>query len=209
LILKGEPPERRHIEKAANTILQANDKHPVSKAWITRWTRRHKDLLRGRRTLPLAVERKQAHEMEDIMAHFRQFREAQKEYEVKPQNTWNFDEIGWRVGCLGRRLVFTFPKVTAVYIADPDTRETVTGIEAINAVGDAASSLLIMPGFGLLEKHSFNDIEDNFGFCTNTETGSGYTNDQIALDWLEKFENTLALGSKHTMGLFIMWIGVY
>ncbi len=201
LILMGEPPERRHIEKAANTILRAKDKHPVSKAWITRWTRRHKDLLRPRRTLPLAVERKQAHQIEDIQAHFHRFQDAQRQYSVKPENTWNMDETGWRVGCLGRRVVFTFPEVTAVYIADPDTRETVTGIEAINAIGDATSALLIMPGFELLEKYSFNDIDDNVSFCTNRETGSGYTNDQIAIDWLEKFEEDTRPGVKIRNGV--------
>jgi hypothetical protein len=89
---------------------------------------------------------------------------------------------------LGGRLVFTFPEISAVYIADPDTRETLTSIEAINAVGDTIPGFLILPGQVLLQKYFDNNVSDDTIFATNEETGSGFTNDMLALDWLEHWE---------------------
>ena len=45
------------------------------------------------------------------------------------------------IGTLGGFLAFTFPSISAVYMLDPDTRESLTLIEAINVVGDR------VPGF--------------------------------------------------------------
>jgi hypothetical protein len=73
-------------------------------------------------------------------------------------------------------------------MADPDTRETLTSIEAINAVGDAIPGFLILPEKVLLQKHFDNTISNDVVFATNEETGSGFTNDMLALDWLEHWE---------------------
>ena len=86
---------------------------------------------------------------------------------------------------MGRRLVFTFLEISAVYMADPDTRETLTSIKAINAVGDAIPGFLILPEKVLLQKHFDNIISNDVVFATNEETGSGFTNDMLVLDWLE------------------------
>ena len=75
-----------------------------------------------------------------------------------------------------------------MYISDPDTRESLTRLEAINAAGGTASAILILPGTVLME-HEFNtNIDDTVPFATNTETDIGYTNDQLAIDWLKHFE---------------------
>ena len=94
-----------------------------------------------------------------------------------------------------------FPEVSAVYMSDPDTRESLTSLEAINAAGDAAPSMLILPGTVLLEGEFDNDIDDNVLFGTNTETGSGYSNNQLAIDWLEHFERVTRPGIKMRRGI--------
>ena len=61
-------------------------------------------------------------------------------------------------------------------------------LEVINAAGGIALAILILPGTVLM-KHEFNNnIDDTVLFATNTETSTGYTNDQLAIDWLEHFE---------------------
>jgi hypothetical protein len=67
-------------------------------------------------------------------------------------------------------------------MSDLDTRESITSIEAINAAGEAAPLMLILLGVVLLEHAFNNDIDDKVLFATNKETGSGYSNDQLALD---------------------------
>ena len=69
-----------------------------------------------------------------------------------------------------------------VYMSDPDTRESLVLLEAINAAGDATPSMLILLGTVLLESEFNNDIDDNILFGTNTEIGSGYSNNQLAID---------------------------
>jgi hypothetical protein len=61
-ILVGDPLERKYIEAAANSILRAVGKKSVSKPWLSRWLKRHKDFLKPRFSKPLAVERKASHE---------------------------------------------------------------------------------------------------------------------------------------------------
>jgi hypothetical protein len=200
-ILSGDPPERKHIKAAANSIRRAQGKPPVSNPWVTRWIKKNSDLLKKKRSKSLAVERKQTHEVEEIRAHFRRFEEARDKYEILPDNTWNFDETGWRIGCLQGRIVFTFPDVAAVYMSDPDVREMCTGLEAISGGGRKAPSMLILPGTELLEHHFNNNIDSEVLFGTNKETGSGYTNDQLALDWLEHFEYHTRPGRRTRRGV--------
>ncbi|KAH9210537.1 hypothetical protein DL95DRAFT_307853 [Leptodontidium sp. 2 PMI_412] len=149
LIMLGDNPGRKDIEAAANSILRAAGKKKVSKPWLTRWLNNHKALLKPRTSKPLAAERKAAHEEADILEHFRKFDSTMKEYYIKKTNCWNFDETGWRIGILNGRLVFTFPDVSAVYMEDLDTRETLTSIEACNAAGEYAPSMLILLGIEL------------------------------------------------------------
>jgi hypothetical protein len=104
--------------------------------------------------------------------------------------------------CL-RRSRWLISANSAVYIADPDTRETLTSIEANNAMGDSAPGFLILPGEHLLEKYFDNDISDDVAFATNTETGSGVTSDMLALDWLEHWELQQGLEPRQDMALCI------
>jgi hypothetical protein len=109
------------------------------------------------------------------------------EHKIKQSNCWNFDETGFRIGCLGSRIVFTFEYIKAVYLSDPDLRETITFVESVNGDGTAAMPMLILPGNCLLEKHFNNSIADDILWATN-ETGSGYISDMLAIDWLEFWE---------------------
>ena len=200
-ILTGDPPEKRHIKAAANSIARVAGKTPVSDPWLTRWIKRHSDILKPKKSKSLAAERKATHQREDIYEHFRRFEKARDKYKITPENCWNFNEPGQRIGSLKGRLVFTFPNIAAVYMSDPDTRESLTGLEAINAVGGTAPEMFILPGTVLMEHEFNNNIDDTVLFATNTETGTGYTNDQLAIDWLEHFERTTLPGLKTRRGI--------
>ena len=100
-------------------------------------------------------------------------------------------------GCL----VFTFPSISAVYILDPDIQESLTTIKAINAVGDRAPSFIILPGQVLLEKYFDNDIPNDVAFTTNKETGSGFLNNIIALDWFKHWKEATRPSIKIRRGI--------
>jgi hypothetical protein len=55
-------------------------------------------------------------------------------------------------------------------MSDPDTRESLTGLEAINAVEGTVPTMLILLGTVLMEHEFNNDIDDTVLFATNTET---------------------------------------
>jgi hypothetical protein len=83
---------------------------------------------------------------------------------------------------LNRRIVFTFPDVSTVYMSSPETRESVTSIEYISATGSYIPSFLILPSQLLLEGQFDNNIHPDYIFTTNKETGSSYTNNILAID---------------------------
>lgn len=76
-----------------------------------------------------------------------------------------------------------------------------TSIDAINAVGDRIPGFLILPGLVLLEKYIDNDIPEIAVFATNEETGSGFSNDMLAQDWLQYWEETTRPGVKTRRGI--------
>lgn len=92
-ILTGHPPERAHINAAANSILRAIGKPPVSKPWLSRWLKANRYFLKPRRMKPIASVRKAVHEYEDISNYFRRFEQAISEYNIKPENYWNADNV--------------------------------------------------------------------------------------------------------------------
>jgi hypothetical protein len=61
-------------------------------------------------------------------------------------------------------------------------RKSLISIEAINTTGDTELSIFILPGTILLEGEFDNNINDNVLFGTNSKTGSGYSNDQLAIN---------------------------
>ncbi|PMD15281.1 hypothetical protein NA56DRAFT_693366 [Hyaloscypha hepaticicola] len=84
------------------------------------------------------------------------------------------DEIGFRIGVLRGRIVITHLNTKAVYLADPDNRESLIAIETIYVNGTTISPFLILKGEVLQEEYLENDLEDELVLTTSP---SGYTND--------------------------------
>jgi hypothetical protein len=87
-----------------------------------------------RKTKPLSAERQAAQERVDIETHFRNFKAKCDELKIHPDDVHNFDESGFRIGCLRGQVVWTHADVQAVYISDPDNRELVTLLECMYLV---------------------------------------------------------------------------
>ena len=82
-----------------------------------------------------------------------------------------------------------------------ETRESITIIEYISAIGSYIPGFLILPGQLLLEGQFDNNIHPDYIFATNKETGSGYSNDILAINWLEHFELYTRPGPKTRSGV--------
>jgi hypothetical protein len=98
---------------------------------------------------------------------------------------WNFDEIGFRIGCLRGRVVIVPADVKAIYLADPDNRESITVLECVSAGGNSISPLILMKGEILMEKHVLNRLSDDVIIgATHTD----FTNDVRSYQWLQHFD---------------------
>jgi len=185
------PPSKRDVSIAANCILESQGKERVSKDWPRRWLHRNKGLYKSLRSKTLANERKQAHQIEDIQRHFDDFKDMLQEYQIRQADVWNFDEIGFRIGCLRGRVVIVPADVKAIYLADPDNRESITVLECVSAGGRSIAPFIIMKGEILMDKHVQNQLSDDVIIGT---TLTGFTNDVRSYQWLQHFD-------KHTREL--------
>jgi hypothetical protein len=173
----GRPCEYRHIETAANSILQASDSpRLISRCWTSRFIKRIK--IYRHCTKPLSVQQKAAQKRNNIELYFEKFDNQYQELEIKPENLYNFDETGFRIGYLAGQIVFTQTD-RQVYISDPDNCKLVISIESISAIGKTTDPILIIPGQQIKEKHFPKGLNNRVWIAVSK---SGYTNDILSLE---------------------------
>lgn len=193
------------IRNAANALLRhANPGSApprIGKNWVARFLRRNPQFF-IRKGKPLAAERKNAHKVEDIAKYFENYEEVVREYGITPDDTWNMDETGFRVGCGVSHLVVTLSPNRRILITDPDNRDFITSAECINGVGGSIKSFLILKGVNILDKWALqNDLDDEVTLATSD---SGYSNDVLALEWLKHFDKQSSKRQKGRFRLLIM-----
>jgi hypothetical protein len=98
------------------------------------------------------------------------------------------DETGFRIGIGKDHLVVT-KRRRAHYFGLPENRESATAIEAISSGGLYTPAFLILTGE--LHMARWYRLRELDGDTVLSITPSGYSNDQLALDWLKHF-------NKHT-----------
>jgi hypothetical protein len=148
------------------------------------------------RSKPLSAQRKAAQKRDDIELYFKKFDTRYQELEMKLENLYNFDETGFRIGCLTGQIVFTQTD-RQVYILDLDNYELVTSIESISAIGKTTNLMIIMPGQQIKEKHFPKGLNDGIRIVVSE---SGYTNDILSFEWLKHFNvQTQPLNSEWRM----------
>jgi hypothetical protein len=188
LIYTGIGVETKHIERAANSILRAdNCLTVVSSRWPVRWLERNTEWIKSIRSKTIHAERKAAHVQEEIERHFNAFQETVERYGINAYDSWNMDETGFTIGVLGNRVVLTFKGTQAVYLADPDERELITLVECCSGSGHTIDPMVIIKGRVHLEKYfTAKDMAERTLFGVSE---SGYTNSFLTLEWLKHFNN--------------------
>ncbi|KAK4095700.1 DDE-domain-containing protein [Parathielavia hyrcaniae] len=160
---------------AASKILTANGRAYVQTS--RRW---------AKRTKSKAWVRKQAQRKDDLRRMFTVYRGVKRRERITPDNVWNGDGTGYRVGVVeSGQVVWTYTDITVVESTNPELRDLVTVIEAISAAGHKVPPFSILPGQLLKVKHIDNTLDDGSSLTTSP---SGYTDDQIALEWFDHWE---------------------
>ena len=138
---------RSFIENAANSILKANAPDnttlppPVGKHWVTRFITRH-----GYTVVPqkvLDANRQAAENQEIITSWFEALQNVISTHGILPEDIWNMDETGFRIGVGKDQLVVTRRRKVR-YFGLPTNRESATAIEGISAAGVFLPAFLIL-----------------------------------------------------------------
>jgi len=95
------------------------------------------------------------------------------------------DETGFRVGCVQGHWVWTFDDIESPLLSDPGDRQLVTVLESISASGQVIPPYIILPGVEISAKFCRNNLDPRAKLDARP---TGYTDDQLALQWLEHFD---------------------
>lgn len=80
------------------------------------------------------------------------------EHGIDPDDIWNMDEVGYRIGVGQDRSVVTTQSHHLHYLPSDTNRESCTGVEAINSRGMVIPPLFIMPGKVIMANWFDNDF---------------------------------------------------
>ncbi len=174
------------IESADNLLLRQNSFWAsLDLKWVKQWLNHQSNLHKAKRK-SLTAARKNAHNEKLLKNHFDAYDEMIKQYDIMKKNTWNFNEIEYRMNIARSDWIITVDSVRRIYMSNSDNREFCIIIECINDTDKDISSMLILQKINLLFSHFNNDIDDEMIFTTlNTD----YSNDWISLQWIKHFDH--------------------
>ena len=179
----------KHIRGAAEFIMNTalspgHSPKPLGKDWVTNFIKRHPKYHK-RKQKPLSAERKNAHDVESVRKAYERFQTGVQERGILREDTWNMDETGFRIGCGIVHAVVTVDKSKPLRFVDPDNRDYVTSVECISAGGWSIPPFMILKAAHILHKWGKNDLPPETILAVSS---TGYSNDQLAYDWLEHFD---------------------
>ncbi|KJZ70705.1 hypothetical protein HIM_09889 [Hirsutella minnesotensis 3608] len=114
---------------------------------------------------------------------------------------WNMDEMGFRIGVGKDQLIVTKRK-RAHDFGIPENRESAADIEAISASGACVPPFLILSG--QMHMSSWYHVAELDPETAIRPTPTGYSDDEISLEWLQHFGKHSAKTSKGSKRLLIL-----
>jgi hypothetical protein len=189
----GLPLKRPQIIAAATTILKLSDPStpPLGEKWLKRWFKRHPEY-RVRRRRALDIERLRAQDKSMVRKWFTNYEEAIRKYGILPEDLYNFDETGFRIGVGTDQWIVTREPRRKIVSGSVTNREYATVVEAISTDGFSIPPLIILSG-QQVQFRWFNELDgDNRIAVTDT----GYINDLLAYQWIQHFERSTRARTK-------------
>ncbi|OWT42926.1 transposase [Pochonia chlamydosporia 170] len=147
----------------------------------------------------LNSDRQASENLERVNEYFFKLHEVIQTNGIPPEDTWNMDETGFRIG-IGRDQLVVTKRKRAYYFSMPENRESATAIEAISAGGQYIPAFPILAGtLHMAQWYQQKELDP----CTAIYTSaSGYSNDEISLEWLKHVDRYTAkkvAGSKRLL----------
>lgn len=183
LIDWGFPPTVSQLTDLTNSLLHdRGDSSSVHYGWHADFLERHpKFKLKWSKALDAC--RKDAHSEEIVTRWFDLYKETVDKYNIKQENQWNMDEKGFAMGVLNSQKVVCLKSDLKKYALQPGSREWVSLIEAVSAIGKKLSIYCIFSA-----KHPKLDWMDelqNPELVTVKVTQNGWTDVETGFHWLQ------------------------
>lgn len=156
---------------------------PLGKNWSRRWLARHPQYRRVKTTL-MEVLRKLQQQPEGIREWYGKLKAIIDELGVVPEDMYNMDETGCRIGVAKNQYVYTARGRDNIVMPSSNNRELMTLVETVSAVGRVINPMIIVRSSTILE-HWVEQLPDGYAVSCSE---SGYSNDEIALHWLHHFD---------------------
>lgn len=119
------------------------------------------------------------------MIIFEKIERVGREKGIKELDVWSMDETSFRIGRGTAQLVVTMDPNKSVRMIDPKNRDYITSVECIGSAGEINPPMLLVSGVNILHKWCLhNDLDGETVIGT---TGTGYANDETALEWFQHF----------------------
>ena len=206
LDIVGTSARLQMVTGCAKTILQqahigSSPPPVVSEQWSRRFLSRHPEYF-IRKQPTIDVNRKNAHQPEDIHNWFERYQAVCNEYKIEIGDIYNFDETGFRIGVGRDQWIITRDPNRQSYLGSSTNRELVTVCETISGDGADLRPMIIVPG--IIHQavwYANTSIPDNYLVGTSE---TGYTNDELTMKWLVHFERFSSLRQIGTFRLLLL-----
>jgi hypothetical protein len=159
-------------------------KPPPSYSWLTKFIKNELSDFHIIKTKPIAQHWVKAQDESVLEEWFSNYHEFVSTHNIQPDSIWNMDETRFQIGIPGGEKVIVPHGVTELYTGSPENRTSITVIEAILASGKATPPVLIIPGKVHMESWYHRSL---VGTEQVLLSESGYTNDELAIKWLNHF----------------------
>ena len=181
---QGLAPPRSYVREMADKLLRARQSNPTGKNWVDNFIKRTPEL-RTRWSRPYDYQRAACEDPAAIQRWFDLVQETKLKWGIPDDDIYNFDETGFIMGKILSQMVVTGSEASGKKKKiQPGNREWVTIIQGVGAAGHLLPPFVIFAGSVLINVW-FKDLPRDWILEVSP---NGWTNNQLALAWLEHFD---------------------
>ena len=152
---------------------------PLSNSWLLGFLKRCKYLkLNKGNHLDMPRVRENAEHL--ISQFFKLYTDYINTYNILPDDIWNLDEAGFKIGDSTRNIQYLVPNNRPTIVSH-DTSELVTVLEMISRTGKVGKPFFIYKGVHQMENWFPGVITENYDCATSP---SGFINEPIFNEWV-------------------------
>lgn len=201
----GLPARDPMITACANSILRRSHvgegKPPVvSECWTGRFLQRNPEYARRRQQKQESLRKLAAEDPDALLEWYKGFKDLCDLLGITARDIYNFDESGFRVGVIKDQFVITRYFDEVLTTGSDTNRESCTVSETISGDGESIPPMVILKAIVHQERwYMETPLEDGTLVATSP---SGYSNDELTLEWLkhfDKFTKARSLGARRLL----------